>query len=202
MLNSIITAPMTAGSFFVCIAAALALGVLTALVFGRGSFHTEGSTVFVELKKKYAGIVYKRRVELSQSQAEAWLQTGSLDADGQVIREVNWMLRSRGPLKAQAVICCDRLAYVGIENEELRITFDRSIRWRDDELSLTHGDSGRELLQNGEVLMEIKMPGSAPLWLADMLSRHGIFPTGFSKYGTCYTKNLIDKTFTGVVKSC
>ena len=108
----------------------------------------------------------------------------------------------RGPLKAQAVICCDRLAYVGIENEELRITFDRSIRWRDDELSLTFGDSGRELLQNGEVLMEIKMPGSAPLWLADMLSRHGIFPTGFSKYGTCYTKNLIDKTFTGVVKSC
>ena len=162
----------------------------------------ENSTVFVELKKKYAGIVYKRRVELPQAQAEAWLQTGSLDADGQVIREVNWMLRSRGPLYPQAVICCDRRAYVGVENEELRITFDRSIRWRDDELSLTHGDSGRELLQNGEVLMEIKMPGSAPLWLADMLSRHGIFPTGFSKYGTCYTKNLIDKTFTGVVKSC
>ena len=49
MLNSIITAPMTAGSFFVCIAAALALGVLTALVFGRGSFHTGSYSVTLAL---------------------------------------------------------------------------------------------------------------------------------------------------------
>lgn len=49
MLNSIITAPMTAGSFFVCIAAALALGILTALVFGRGSFHTGSYSVTLAL---------------------------------------------------------------------------------------------------------------------------------------------------------
>lgn len=163
---------------------------------------TVDSPVFVELKKKYDGIVYKRRVQLTEAEAEAWLNTGELHLDGQVIREVSWMINSRGPLQPQAVICCDRRAYVGIEDESLRITFDHSIRWRDTDLSLTVGDSGEELLHNGEVLMEIKMPESAPLWLAHMLSRHGIFPTGFSKYGSCYTDNLINKIFTGVIEPC
>ena len=34
--------------------------------------------------------------------------------------------------------------------------------------------------------MEIKIPGAAPMWLAHLLSELRIFPTSFSKYGTCY----------------
>lgn len=163
---------------------------------------TGDSPVFVELKKKYEGIVYKRRVELSAEQAENWLAGGGIDDDGQVIREVDWMMHSRGPLSPKVVICCNRRAYVGVDNEELRITFDHSIRWRDTDLSLRLGDGGRELLASGEVLMEIKMPGSSPLWLAHMLSRHGIFPVSFSKYGTCYGENLINNYFTGALETC
>ena len=47
--------------------------------------------------------------------------------------------------------------------------------------------------------MEIKLPDAAPLWLADMLSRLALFPSGFSKYGNCYKAGLIEKYFDGVI---
>ena len=39
--------------------------------------------------------------------------------------------------------------------------------------------------------MEIKIPGTAPLWLARLLSAGGIYPVSFSKYGTYYKKFVI-----------
>ena len=49
------------------------------------------------------------------------------------------------------------------------------------------------------MLVEIKLPEAAPLWLAHMLSRLEVFPRGFSKYGQCYQKELIEKYFDGVM---
>ena len=38
--------------------------------------------------------------------------------------------------------------------------------------------------------MEIKIPGAMPVWLAELLSGMALFPTSFSKYGTCYRNYL------------
>ena len=84
------------------------------------------------------------------------------------------------------------------EDPELRMTFDSSVRWRDSELELTRGDYGQELLPDGKILMEAKIAGAAPLWLAGLLSRLEIYPTSFSKYGSCYTQMLTEKTWIGV----
>ena len=52
--------------------------------------------------------------------------------------------------------------------------------------------------------MEIKIPSVCPLWLSQLLSQAGVFPTSFSKYGACYrdelsagvhTTNLKEDTF-------
>ena len=157
------------------------------------------SQVFVELKKKYKGIVYKRRVQMREREAEEYLAGGGspLAAD-QISREIDWFLKTN-PVQPKVLIACDRRAYVGREEPGLRLTFDRSIRWRDTQLSLTAGDFGRELLEEGQVLMEIKMPESAPLWLAELLSSLEIFPRSFSKYGQCYKNELIEKYFDGVM---
>lgn len=157
------------------------------------------SQVFVELKKKYKGIVYKRRVRMTEREAEDYLagRRGSPD-DGQISREIDWFLKTN-PVQPKVLIACDRKAYVGREEPGLRLTFDSSIRWRETELSLTAGDFGRELLEDGQLLMEIKMPESAPLWLAELLSRLEIFPRSFSKYGQCYKNELIEKYFDGVM---
>ena len=155
--------------------------------------------VFVELKKKYKGVVYKRRVALPAAQAEAWLAGAAPAPDqGQISREIDWFLKTN-PVSPRVLIACDRRAYVAKEDPELRITFDSSIRWRETELSLTAGDRGQELLADGQVLMEIKLPEAAPLWLAHVLSRLEIFPRGFSKYGQCYQKELAEKYFDGVM---
>ena len=153
--------------------------------------------VFVELKKKYKGVVYKRRVELAASDAEAWLDRGEKPReDSQTIREIDWFLRSVSP-SAKAFLACDRQAWRAKDDPELRITFDRRIRWRGERLHLGEGDEGEELLGPGEVLMEIKTPTAAPLWLAHSLSELEIFPCSFSKYGSCYKEHILHEFIFG-----
>ena len=153
---------------------------------------TEDSPVFVELKGKFKGLVYKRRVMMKNQEAVEYLAgLRPSPVEGQVVREVDWFLHEN-PVSPKAFIGCDREAYVVRDNEELRITFDENIRWRDRELDLSLGSHGENILPPGYVLMELKIPGAAPMWLARMLSEHCIFPAGFSKYGTCYKENLIN----------
>lgn len=149
--------------------------------------------VFVELKKKFKGVVYKRRIKATEEQAEAWLSGRSASPDdSQTSREIEWFI-SRYALSPKIYIACDREAYVAKDDHELRFTFDKNMRWREVELNLCAGSWGEALLEDGQVLMEIKLPDTAPLWLADMLSRLSIFPGNFSKYGNCYKNNLIEK---------
>ena len=156
-------------------------------------------TVFVELKKKFKGTVYKRRVQTTAERAEAWLSGHSpAPENSQVCREIDWFLHMHSP-SPKIFIACDREAYVADDAPELRFTFDRSIRRRENELSLCDGTHGAPLLDAGQVLMEIKIPDAAPLWLADTLSRLEVFPTGFSKYGSCYKSGLVQKYFDGVI---
>lgn len=147
-------------------------------------------TVFVELKKKYKGIIYKRRVPMSARQAEDYLAGKAPAAeDSQMVREIDWFLKTNN-VAPRVLISCDREAYVAKEDRELRITFDSNLCWRETELELTEGCYGDMLLADGQVLMETKIPGAAPLWLSRMFSELEIFPTSFSKYGNCY-KNMI-----------
>lgn len=154
--------------------------------------------VFVELKKKYKGIVYKRRVTMTAKEAELYL-AGEAPApeDSQMIREIDWFLKMNNP-GPKAFIGCDRLAFVAKDNPDLRITFDKDIRWREDNLKLTAGSQGENLLHNGEIIMEIKIPGAAPMWLAELLSHYEVYPSGFSKYGNCYKEHILEKYLDGV----
>lgn len=150
------------------------------------------SVVFLELKEKFKGLVYKRRVAMKLDEAKEYLSGSAGLADtSQMGREIDWFLHIN-KVAPKVFLASDREAYVGIEDNELRITFDRNIRWRGDELDLALGSHGQPVTQDGQVLMEIKMPMSSPMWLARMLSESGIFPTSFSKYGTCYKENMID----------
>ena len=158
-------------------------------------------TVFVELKKKYKGIVYKRRVTMSAARAADYLAGKCPPPEvSQITREIDWFLHENQPAP-KVFIACDRAAYVAKDNPELRITFDHNIRWRETELDLCAGSHGEPVIAPGQVLMEIKIPGAAPLWLAHMLSELALFPTGFSKYGSCYKTALLEKYFNGVI-SC
>ena len=147
--------------------------------------------VFVELKKKYDGVVYKRRITTAPGTAKDFL-SGEIPGAGfgQIGREIEWF-QSFYSAVPKVFIGYDRLAFAGIEQPELRITFDTDIRYRTTELDLRLGDNGAPVLPQDEVLMEIKIPGVCPMWLSQLLSEVGAFPTSFSKIGYCYTNNIL-----------
>ncbi|NLI54665.1 MAG: polyphosphate polymerase domain-containing protein [Clostridiales bacterium] len=145
---------------------------------------TQESKAFVELKKKYDGVVYKRRAELPLSEANLLLRGEQTEADSQIIREIRYFLQLYNPVPS-VLLTYRRVAYAGSE-VGLRITFDDNIRFRTGALRLTAGAWGQELLAPGMTLMEIKAAGAIPMWLCKLLNENGVFPTSFSKYGACY----------------
>lgn len=144
--------------------------------------------IYIELKKKYDGIVYKRRISMKEREATAWL-AGRMERpqDSQIAREVEWFRDFYGDLEPAMMMCYDRIAYFCPTDEDLRITLDRNIRWRTEDLTLTAAPWGEQLLRPGQSLLEIKCAGAMPLWLVKALSDNGIRRTSFSKYGTAYT---------------
>lgn len=150
--------------------------------------------VFVELKKKYDGVVYKRRTVMAAADAVSYIHNGiAPEREDQICREIDWFMHSYHPTP-KVYIAYDRAAFAGVENSELRITFDTNLRWRDSELDLRAGDYGETLLSQDHILMEIKIPGATPVWLAHLLSEIGAFHTSFSKYGTWYTQNILGRS--------
>ncbi len=147
--------------------------------------------VFIELKKKFDGIVYKRRMTAPAYSVEPFLYGLISDpCAGQVGREIQ-QFQQLYRAEPKVFIAYDRTAFAGTEDAELRVTFDKNIRWRTTQLDLRDGDFGQQLLDDGRILMEIKIPGVCPMWLSRVLSENLIFPTSFSKYGTCYRENIL-----------
>lgn len=148
---------------------------------------TSGSASFIELKKKYKGIVYKRRIELPYAQAVSRLTYGQKPEEAsQIGNEIEYFRRFYPNLEPRMMISYERIACVGTEDPDLRVTFDRNIRWRTNRLDLRCGPDGEDLLPDGCCLMEIKIAGGMDPRLSAILSELSIFKTSFSKYGRGY----------------
>jgi len=159
-----------------------------------GTPTSEDSKVFLEIKKKYDGVVYKRRVSMSLKESEKYLNNGIKPEceNGQIIREIDYIIEHYN-LKPKLFLAYDRIAYNGIEDTALRITFDTNIRSRENDLSLMAGSYGDNLIDGDTYLMEIKANGGMPLWLVDLLSTLEIYPLSFSKYGNIYKRSIMEK---------
>lgn len=144
------------------------------------------SPVFPEIKKKAGGIVYKRRVSMGCEDAMDYLGGRCPGPEGQIFRELDWMLSAYPELAPRVFLSYERDSWRGLDEPELRLTLDRDIFYRTYDLDLRWGFRGTPILFPDQTLMEIKIPGAAPLWLSHALSENGIFPTSFSKYGESY----------------
>lgn len=146
---------------------------------------------FIEIKKKYDGIVYKRRIELSLEESTKYLDHGiSPSRVNQIKKEIDYFISYYQPVK-KMYIAYDRIAMIGKYDDSIRVTFDRNIRYRMHDLDLGKGDYGTLVLPPETVLMEIKVAGAYPLWMVSILSDLQLYPTSFSKYGSCYKRELI-----------
>lgn len=154
------------------------------------------SKVYLEIKKKYNGIVNKRRTILTMKEAGDFITTKIKPLyqpymNKQVLNEIDYFIH-KYDVKPKLYLSYDRRAMFGKEDMNIRITFDTNIRTRRYDVGLEYGSYGELLLDEGSWLMEIKINNGAPLWLSKILSQYKVYPTSFSKYGTEYTKQMID----------
>lgn len=154
----------------------------------------DNSAVFLEIKKKYRGIVYKRRITIPHCEAMQYINHGikpeSLTGftPNQIFSEIDHLFRKYSP-SPKLFLAYDRMAYYMKDKPDVRITFDTGIRSRQERLSLKINDSV-EYLDTGTEnyrLMELKFTEAVPLEITKILSELKIYPVSFSKYGRIYT---------------
>lgn len=157
-----------------------------------------GDKVYLEIKKKYAGLVNKRRTALTLPEAYTFAETGRIPLrkeymNGQVVSEISYFLH-RYSLVPKVYIAYDRIAFFEKGNPDLRISFDTNIRSRRYDLRLEDGDHGTLLMTKPYHLMEVKTARAKPLWLCELLSDLSIRRQSFSKYGTEYQQHVAMQT--------
>lgn len=171
--------------------------------------------VFFGIKKKFKGIVYKRRLALTLPAALAFVSglpyeqacarwplsdaalaaTALSPATRQIARELEAAMDRWLPLVPSMGIACDRAAWAyrpemfqEREGDEL---FDSELRITFDDC-LEYLDCHcfhspwRPIIESSESVMEIKSAGPYPPWLVEVLSAERIYPASFTKYGNAY----------------
>ncbi len=146
-----------------------------------------GDKVFIELKKKFKGTVYKRRTAMTQKGAMNYVGGKALpEIRNQIVNEIDYFLDFYGNLVPAMMISCDREAFFCKSGTDLRITFDQNILARDYDLDISKGAYGHEILDTNYLILEVKTSLGLPMWLLDFFSQNEIYKTSFSKYGTAY----------------
>lgn len=172
-------------------------------VYGNITLQDE---VFLEIKKKYNGIVNKRRTLMKLGDAYRFLELNKEDTDlsdfkssnSQILKEI-FFLKSFYNLHPKTVLSYDRQALQGVKDPDLRVTFDRNIRSRGYDLKVENGSYGEPIVSHDTMLMEVKVSTSVPLWLVRILNEFPCRRQSFSKYSTyqqnCLLGNITDINF-------
>lgn len=147
--------------------------------------------VYLELKGKFKGVVFKRRVKVRLKDLYQYLEDGTIPQNNnqQIMREIDYVIHKQ-ELKPKIYIAYDRESYLDKDNKDFRVTFDSNLRSRRDNLKLEEGDFGSQYQEEHIYIMEIKSLASIPLWFTKTLSELKIYPKSFSKYGNIYYKQL------------
>ena len=154
----------------------------------------EDTLIFAELKKKYSGVVYKRRIAVSPDDMQRFLQGETLDGENpQIQRELHRYLAEH-PIRSKVFLAYERVALYGLDDPALRVTFDTHLRFRTTHLDRFTDAAGTLICPDDPVILEVKLANAAPLWLARLLSKQKIYMSSFSKYGICYLNHLARRT--------
>ncbi len=138
--------------------------------------------VYFEIKKKFKGLVNKRRCKMTYGEALTLIKDKDLKVKNkyinmQILKEIIYIL-SDNDYEIKNQIIYNRIAYFD-DRKNLRISFDFNVHSHEN-----------KILNNTLTLMEIKTATSMPLWLVEVLNEYKIHKTSFSKYGIDYLKNL------------
>ena len=149
--------------------------------------------VFVEIKKKYKSVVYKRRLLLPEKTVMESFRTGEpLPVCSQIGDEIQYFREYYKNLQPSVFLSYEREAFHSLDGSDFRVTFDENILYRRNDISLGSEIYGHPLLGKQQTLMEIKTSGGIPLWMSETLTKHHLYKTSFSKYGSAYQRMLAE----------
>ena len=147
--------------------------------------------VFVEIKKKYKSVVYKRRLLLPEKTVMESFRTGEpLPVCSQIGDEIQYFREYYKNLQPSVFLSYEREAFYSLDGSDFRVTFDENILYRRNDISLGSEIYGHPLLGKQQTLMEIKTSGGFPLWMSETLTKHHLYKTSFSKYGSAYQRMM------------
>ena len=149
----------------------------------------ENSEVFVELKKKFKGIVYKRRFSCTLSEAEAFMTGNSKEETDRNYLEVKACRDRYSNLQAKMLIVTNRLALYTNDGSDIRLTIDFNPTYDSVNLDMKKDAMHLFLLDKDKCILEIKSAGALPMWMIEQMSRMQIRPQSFSKYGEAFKKS-------------
>lgn len=150
----------------------------------------DNTSVFMEIKKKYNGVTYKRRQDMTYRESTNYILFDKMPCDTQIMKEINYLKNTGKQLNPKVLIAYSRDSWAGKNDNDLRITFDSNIRFSLKNLLLTNTDPERKLTDDDTIIMEIKTISAMPLWLTYTLDELQIYPGNFSKYGQIYEEYL------------
>ena len=131
--------------------------------------------VFVEIKKKYKSVVYKRRLLLPEKTVMESFRTGEpLPVCSQIGDEIQYFREYYKNLQPSVFLSYEREAFYSLDGSDFRVTFDENILYR----------------RKQQTLIEIKTSGGIPLWMSETLTKHHLYKTSFSKYGSAYQRMM------------
>lgn len=148
------------------------------------------STAFFEIKQKHDDVVNKRRLLMPLREAYRYLKHGNRDnipefeaSNHQVLKEIEYF-REFYNLQPEMIINYRRQAFHGIDDSELRLTFDLDLRCRTADSSIEDGPEGNHFIDPNLVILEVKVNDSVPLWLARFLQELECEQRSASKFCT------------------
>ncbi len=151
--------------------------------------------VFLEIKKKYKGVVGKRRIKIKLKDFYDYINKGiKPNCNKQILEELDYCF-NRYDLKPSLFLAYDRLSYYDKDDKNFRITFDKNIRSREDNMNIEQGDYGDKYFKEETYIMEAKALNSYPLWFINALSKLQIYSTSFSKYGSIYKQKVKEEIY-------
>ncbi|MDQ0254434.1 SPX domain protein involved in polyphosphate accumulation [Evansella vedderi] len=144
---------------------------------------------FFEVKKKYKKRVSKRRTSIRLGDAYDYINGSVSDfsklgiSNLQIFRELD-AFKQIYRLQPENIVSYDRQAFVGVDDPDLRVTFDYNLRCRKEDLRIENGPQGSFFVNPKLVVMEVKVDHSVPFWLSRLLSESHCPQKSVSKFCT------------------
>ncbi|MBQ7104596.1 MAG: polyphosphate polymerase domain-containing protein [Bacilli bacterium] len=156
--------------------------------------------IYLEMKKKYKGTVYKRRINLTLKDFKNYQENKSFPRQNkQIMQEIDYQIKYQ-KLKPKIFVAYDRLSYYSKEDDHFRITFDYNLRSRFKNLELKDSKKDELYFDTITYIMEVKCLFSLPIWFVSELNKLKIYPKSFSKVGNIYIKERGKKNVRKYIK--